>query len=67
MRIVADNYVDEVKSGDRKNEANKYYVEGQQAVEGLDYDLENGMLVFSSWYLLKRGFCCENQCRNCPY
>lgn len=36
-----------------------------------DYNLEdiNGqrLLVFSSWYLLRRGHCCKNNCRNCPY
>jgi len=26
-----------------------------------------GLLVFSAWYLLKRGYCCEAGCRNCPY
>ncbi len=34
---------------------------------GVDYHMEQGRLVFSSWYLLKRGFCCGNGCRNCPY
>jgi len=26
-----------------------------------------GMMVLSKWYLLKRGYCCENGCVNCPY
>ncbi len=34
---------------------------------GIDYQMEKGKLVFSAWYLLKRGFCCGNGCRNCPY
>ena len=38
-------------------------------VEGTDYTLdpETGGMVFTSAYLLKRGFCCDYGCRNCPY
>ena len=28
---------------------------------------ENGLMVFTSLYLLKRGYCCGNGCRHCPY
>ena len=36
--------------------------------EGLDYYFnEDGYLVFTTRYLLKRGYCCGNGCRNCPY
>ena len=36
--------------------------------EGEDfyYD-ELGRMVFTSAYLLKRGYCCGNGCRHCPY
>lgn len=36
-------------------------------VEGIDYYLENGNYVFKAWFHLKRGFCCTNGCRHCPY
>ena len=36
-------------------------------LEGEDYVLENGLLVFTAAYLKKRGYCCKNGCRNCPY
>jgi hypothetical protein len=36
-------------------------------VEGEDYYLENGLLVFTATYHLKRGYCCHNNCRHCPY
>lgn len=36
-------------------------------VEGEDYYLENGLFVFTAAYHLKRGFCCHNNCRHCPY
>lgn len=32
-----------------------------------DYYLENGLLVFTAQYHLKRGYCCGNGCRHCPY
>ncbi len=36
-------------------------------VEGIDYYIENGFIVFTAAYLLKRGYCCESGCRHCPY
>ena len=36
-------------------------------IEHIDYHIENGKNVFSAWYLLKRGYCCDEGCRNCPY
>jgi hypothetical protein len=35
--------------------------------ERIFYIEENGMLVFTKKFLLDRGFCCNNGCRNCPY
>ena len=32
-----------------------------------DYYLENGYVVFTEEYHLKRGKCCKNACRHCPY
>ena len=36
-------------------------------LEGKDYHLENGAMVFTSSYLQRRGYCCDSGCRNCPY
>lgn len=36
-------------------------------IEGIDYYLENGRHVFTAWSHLKRGYCCANDCRHCPY
>lgn len=36
-------------------------------IEGEDYYLENGFFVFTSSYLLRRGYCCDHDCRHCPY
>jgi hypothetical protein len=32
-----------------------------------DYYVENGMVVFTEAYHLKRGYCCRSGCRHCPY
>ncbi|HEX8813035.1 MAG TPA: DUF5522 domain-containing protein [Terracidiphilus sp.] len=32
-----------------------------------DYYLENGLMVFTAAYHLKRGYCCGSGCRHCPY
>ncbi|RJG42104.1 cysteine-rich CWC family protein [Motilimonas pumila] len=36
-------------------------------LEWLDFTIENGYHVFSRWFHLKRGQCCGNGCRHCPY
>jgi iron complex transport system substrate-binding protein len=35
--------------------------------EGKDYYLERGSMVFTASYLKRRGYCCGNGCRHCPY
>ncbi|HRG31841.1 MAG: hypothetical protein IPJ83_12380 [Saprospiraceae bacterium] len=34
---------------------------------GKDFYLENGFIVFTASYHLKRGYCCRSGCRHCPY
>jgi len=38
-------------------------------IEGIDYyiDENSGYLVFTEKYHLNRGYCCESNCRHCPY
>ena len=31
------------------------------------YFNEEGLMVFTANYHLKRGFCCKNKCMNCPW
>ena len=35
--------------------------------EGCDYYFEHGRFVLTAAYLLRRGTCCDNGCRHCPY
>ena len=41
--------------------------ESPELIAGEDYYLENGNLVFTAKYLLRRGYCCRSGCRHCPY
>ena len=37
-------------------------------IENIDYYLdENGLFVFTKEYHLNRGYCCENDCKHCPW
>jgi hypothetical protein len=36
-------------------------------IEGVDYYIDTCRWVFTAVYHLKRGDCCENGCRHCPY
>ncbi|WP_158233419.1 DUF5522 domain-containing protein [Reichenbachiella sp. 5M10] len=31
------------------------------------YYNEAGLMVFTAQYHLKRGYCCKNGCKHCPY
>ncbi|MCT4665227.1 MAG: DUF5522 domain-containing protein [Flavobacteriales bacterium] len=43
------------KNKDNKTDNKDYYLS------------EKGYKVFTEAYHLKRGYCCENMCRHCPY
>lgn len=32
-----------------------------------DFYWENGLMVFTAAFHLKRGYCCKSGCRHCPY
>ena len=41
---------------------------GRNQFEKGDYYInEMGYRVFTEQYLLKRGYCCKNGCKHCPY
>lgn len=39
----------------------------EKFIEGVDYYYENGLMVLTEHFLKKRGYCCGNNCRHCPY
>jgi hypothetical protein len=36
-------------------------------IEGEDYYMEFGLMIFTAKYLKERDYCCGNGCRNCPW
>jgi hypothetical protein len=35
---------------------------------GIDYYLnDDGLMIFTAAFHIKRGYCCESGCRHCPY
>lgn len=41
---------------------------GESTVEGVDFYMDpQGYRVMTEFYLVKRGYCCSNGCRHCPY
>lgn len=36
-------------------------------VENEDYYLDQGLMVLTARFHLRRGYCCEQGCRHCPY
>ncbi len=41
---------------------------GETQEEGIDYYLNSqGYRVMTEYYLVKRGYCCSNGCKHCPY
>ncbi|UPW18097.1 DUF5522 domain-containing protein [Agarivorans sp. TSD2052] len=44
------------------------YHQAETALQAhIDYTMVDGLMVFSAWYHLKRGSCCGNGCKHCPY
>jgi hypothetical protein len=39
----------------------------EKLVEGIDFYFEDGLMVLTEHFLKKRGYCCGNLCRHCPY
>jgi len=39
----------------------------REPIEGIDYYVKNGLMVFTDQYLRDRGYCCTSGCRHCPY
>jgi hypothetical protein len=51
----------------KKTEDSETKEKPEKFLEGVDYYFENGLMVLTARFLLKRGYCCRNNCRHCPY
>lgn len=38
-----------------------------ELIEGVDYRVVEGRWIFTRSYHLRRGYCCESGCLECPY
>jgi hypothetical protein len=36
-------------------------------IEDIDYYMDGVFFVFTKWFHLRKGYCCNNNCRHCPY
>jgi hypothetical protein len=36
-------------------------------IQGIDYYCDGPYFVFTKWYHLRKGYCCSNGCKHCPY
>ena len=50
-----------------KKQTTKITISMAEVKENEDFYIENGYYVFTEVFLLKRGYCCKNGCRHCPY
>jgi len=68
-RVCLAVAIERLKSGGRnKDLTTKRGVSSPPSlVEGDDYYVEGAAIVFTASYHLRRGYCCENRCRHCPY
>lgn len=39
----------------------------KHTIDEKDYYIENGLLVMTKSFHLKRGYCCGSACKHCPY
>ena len=51
----------------RRNDESSARTNEKSFVEGVDYYYESGLMVLTGHVLKKRGYCCGNGCRHCPY
>ena len=61
-------YLETVTPANALDSDAKNYAGDGPLIEDIDYTLNaDGNMVFSAWFLLKRGNCCETGCTHCPY
>ena len=67
LQEKTEQYVADFMNGRAENYLGGKLPMNAPPVEGIDYYVEHGNFVLKGWYLLKRGYCCGNGCRHCPY
>lgn len=62
-----EEYVATITPENAKDNKAKDLPKTTHFIENIDYYIENEKYVLTKWFHLKRGNCCENGCRHCPY
>ncbi|MCB0429297.1 MAG: hypothetical protein KDD54_04215 [Flavobacteriales bacterium] len=68
IREKTENYAQAFLAGLTDGKAAKKLGPATAPMEGIDYHKDDaGRYVFTAWFHLRRGKCCGNKCRHCPY
>ena len=51
----------------KQNYKTKQHAQEETVKSSKDYYYEKGYIVMTEKYHLKRGYCCKNSCKHCPY
>lgn len=65
--LKIEQYVATLTPQNAKDSLAKDLPKTNKLMEEIDYYIEDGNYVFKPWFHLKRGSCCGNNCRHCPY
>ncbi|MDQ2747718.1 MAG: DUF5522 domain-containing protein [Acidobacteriota bacterium] len=54
-------------SDEKNSETTNKPAKAEKFVEGIDYYFADNLMILTAHFLFKRGYCCGNNCRHCPY
>jgi hypothetical protein len=69
VMVVRTQEIAERMTPELANQENEVRALGKanQLVQDIDYYMEGEFFVFTKWHHLRKGYCCNNNCRHCPY
>tara|TARA_B110000211_G_C14056975_1_gene543805 strand:- start:702 stop:1190 length:489 start_codon:yes stop_codon:yes gene_type:complete len=69
IKTDISDFVEEYKKseGQIENKAKEYDGDRKGLIEDIDFYREGKYKIFTEWYHLRRGTCCNSNCRHCPY
>ncbi len=68
VRLQIEKEIDALSYDDIKGKNKFNNIDfARELIDGIDYDTIGEKIIFSRFYLVRRGYCCHNKCKNCPY
>ena len=64
---LCNSCLKELESLLNKINEDEQHVSNKELVKGVHFYIDQGQYVFTEYYHIQRGSCCENQCRHCAY